>query len=156
MANVQHSALTGGDLHEPKGVAGQAAGKVYVSDGSNSGAWTAKETLAGEVISGYIDDVSTAEVVHVPMPFAGTINKVVTVLEGAITNTNATVTVKNSSAASMGTITITQAGSAAGDVDTLSPSSNNTVTANSFITVETDGGSTTHRKLRFVVVVDRT
>ena len=156
MANVQHSALTGGDLHEPKGVAGQAAGKVYVSDGSNSGAWTAKETLAGEVISGYIDDVSTAEVVHVPMPFAGTINKAVTVLEGAITNTNATVTVKNSSAASMGTITITQAGSAAGDVDTLSPSSNNTVTANSFITVETDGGSTTHKKLRFVVVVDRT
>lgn len=156
MANVQHSALTGSDLHEPKGVAGQAAGKVYVSDGSNSGAWTAKETLAGEVISGYIDNVSTAEVVHVPMPFAGTINKVVTVLEGAITNSNATVTVKNSSAASMGTITITQAGSAAGDVDTLSPSSNNTVTANSFITVETDGGSTTHRKLRFVVVVDRT
>ena len=156
MANVQHSALTGGDLHEPKGVAGQAAGKVYVSDGSNSGAWTAKETLAGEVISGYIDDVSTAEVVHVPMPFAGTISKIVTVLEGAITNANATVTVKNSSAASMGTITITQAGSAAGDVDTLSPSSNNTVTANSFITVETDGGSTTHRKLRFVVVVDRT
>ena len=156
MANVQHSALTGSDLHEPKGVAGQAAGKVYVSNGSNSGAWTAKETLAGEVISGYIDDVSTAEVVHVPMPFAGTISKVVTVLEGAITNANATVTVKNSSAASMGTITITQAGSAAGDVDTLSPSSNNTVTANSFITVETDGGSTTHRKLRFVVVVDRT
>ena len=156
MANVQHSALTGSDLHEPKGVAGQAAGKVYVSDGSNSGAWTAKETLAGEVISGYIDDVSTAEVVHVPMPFAGTISKVVTVLEGAITNANATVTVKNSSAASMGTITITQAGSAAGDVDTLSPSSNNTVTANSFITVETDGGSTTHKKLRFVVVVDRT
>lgn len=156
MANVQHSALTGSDLHEPKGVAGQAAGKVYVSDGSNSGAWTAKETLAGEVISGYIDDISTAEVVHVPMPFAGTISKIVTVLEGAITNANATVTVKNSSAASMGTITITQAGSAAGDVDTLSPSSNNTVTANSFITVETDGGSTTHRKLRFVVVVDRT
>jgi|21_taG_2_1085346.scaffolds.fasta_scaffold217321_1 hypothetical protein len=156
MANVQHSALTGSDLHEPKGVAGQAAGKVYVSNGSNSGAWTAKETLAGEVISGYIEDVSTAETVHVPMPFAGTISKVVTVLEGAITNANATITVKNSSAASMGTITITQASSAAGDVDTLSPSSNNTVTANSFITIATDGGSTTHKKLRFVVVVDRT
>jgi hypothetical protein len=56
----------------------------------------------------------------------------------------------------MGTLTITQSGSAAGDVDTLSPSSNNTVTANSFITVETDGGSTGHKKLRFVVVLDRT
>lgn len=41
MANVAHKDLTGVDLHEPKGVAGQTAGKVYVSDGSNSGAWTA-------------------------------------------------------------------------------------------------------------------
>ena len=157
MANVEHKDLTGTDLHEPKGIAGQAAGKVYVSDGSNSGAWTAKETLAGEVISGYIDDVSTAEVVHVPMPFAGTISKVITVLEGAISGTNAVVTVKNSSGTAMSpTLTITTAGSAAGDVDTLSPSSNNTVTADSFITVETDGGSTGHKKLRFVVVLDRT
>jgi len=34
-----HSALTGTNLHEPKGVAGEAQGKVYVSDGSNSGSW---------------------------------------------------------------------------------------------------------------------
>jgi len=151
MANVQHSALTGSDLHEPKGVASATAGKVYISNGSGSGAWTS----AGEIITGYIDDVSTAEVVHVPMPFAGTISKVITVLEGAITNADATITVKNASAASMGTLTITQSGSAAGDVDTLSPSSNNTVSANTFITVETDGGSTSHKKLRFAVVLDK-
>jgi len=151
MANVQHSALTGSDLHEPKGIASATAGKVYISNGSGSGAWTS----AGEIITGYIDDVSTAEVVHVPMPFAGTISKVITVLEGAISNADATITVKNSSAASMGTLTITQSGSAAGDVDTLSPSSNNTVTANTFITVETNGNSHTARKLRFAVVLDK-
>ena len=151
MANVNHSTLTDPYLHEPKGVYAAAANKVYVSDGSNSGAWTA----LGLVISGTIDDVSAAATVYVPIPFAGTISKVVTVLEGAITNTDATITVKNSSAASMGTLTITQLGSAAGDVDTLSPSSNNTVSANSYITVETDGNSHTTRKLNFVVTLDR-
>ena len=151
MANVQHSALTGSDLHEPKGVASATAGKVYISNGSGSGAWTS----AGEIITGYIDDVSTSEVVHVPMPFAGTISKVITVLEGAITNADATITVKNASAASMGTLTITQSGSAVGDVDTLSPSSNNTVSVNTFITVETNGNSHTARKLRFAVVLDK-
>jgi len=151
MANVQHSALTGSDLHEPKGVASATAGKVYISDGSGSGAWTS----AGEIITGYIEDVSTIEVVHVPMPFAGTISKVITVLEGAISNADATVTVKNASAASMGTLTIAQSGSAAGDVDTLSPSVNNTVSVNTFITVETNGNSHTARKLRFAVVLDK-
>tara|TARA_R110000796_G_scaffold26162_1_gene72974 strand:+ start:7950 stop:8408 length:459 start_codon:yes stop_codon:yes gene_type:complete len=151
MANVNHSTLTDPYLHEPKGAYAAAANKVYVSDGSNSGAWTA----LGLVISGTIEDIGTASTVHVPIPFAGTISKIVTVLEAAITGANAIVTVKNSSAASMGTLTITQASSAAGDVDTLSPSSNNTVTANSFITVATDGGPNNAIKLRFVVTLDR-
>ena len=37
---IQHNAITGSDLHEPKGIAGQAANKVYVSNGSNSGTWS--------------------------------------------------------------------------------------------------------------------
>lgn len=41
MTTVLHSALTTTDLHEPKGIAAQAADKVYVSDGAGSGAWTA-------------------------------------------------------------------------------------------------------------------
>jgi hypothetical protein len=47
MANVQHSTLTGASLHEPKGVAAQAASKVYISDGAGSGAWTATSTIPG-------------------------------------------------------------------------------------------------------------
>lgn len=50
MANVEHSALTGSDLHEPKGVAAAAANKVYVSDGAASGSWTTvtNSTLSAE------------------------------------------------------------------------------------------------------------
>jgi len=39
MANVQHSSLTGAELHEPKGVAAASADTVYVADGGGSGNW---------------------------------------------------------------------------------------------------------------------
>ena len=156
MANVNHSSLTDPYLHEPKGVAAAASGEVYVADGSGSGAWTAKETLIELSLEGYLENVSAVETVYVPIPFAGTVVKILTVLEAVISSSNSTVTVKNAAGSSMGTLTITASGSAAGDVDTLVPVSNNTVTADSFITVESDGASTNTAKLRFVVVLDRT
>ena len=140
MANVNHSSLTDPLIHEPKGVASASVGKVYVANGSGSGTWTSKETLVGETLTGYIDNISASSTVYVPIPFS---------------SANATLTVKNAAAASMGTITVTQSGSAAGDVDTLAPSSNNTVAADSFITIASDGGSTNTATLRFVVVLDR-
>ena len=155
MANVNHSSLTDPYLHEPKGVATATSGDVYVANGSGSGAWTAKQTLIELSIEGYLEDVSSVEKVYVPIPFAGTVSKVLTVLEASISSANSIVTVKNSAGSSMGTLTITQSGSAAGDVDTLAPTSNNTVTADSFITIESNGGSTNTAKLRFVVVLDR-
>lgn len=47
MANVAHSTLTGANLHEPKGIAAATSGKVYISDGAGSGAWTATSTIPG-------------------------------------------------------------------------------------------------------------
>jgi hypothetical protein len=46
--SVQHSALTGSSLHEPKGVATATSGQVYVADGSGSGAWTSQTIPTGE------------------------------------------------------------------------------------------------------------
>lgn len=59
MANVQHSTLTGADLHEPKGVATAAAGNVYIANGSGSGHWDHYNNF----INGYIafDAVTPAE-----------------------------------------------------------------------------------------------
>ncbi len=48
MADIQHSALTDPNLHEPKGIAAATANKVYVSDGAGSGAWTSTE--AGTIL----------------------------------------------------------------------------------------------------------
>lgn len=59
MANVQHSAITDPNIHEPKGVASAAAGKVYVSNGSGSGTW---ELPAGSAYGDmYIDSGATAQ-----------------------------------------------------------------------------------------------
>jgi hypothetical protein len=44
MANVQHNALTGTDLHEPKGVAAASEFMIYKADGAGSGAWVLHPT----------------------------------------------------------------------------------------------------------------
>lgn len=152
MANVEHSALTGSDLHEPKALAGQTAGKVYVSNGSNSGAWTARQDL----ITVHIHDISTTTDIYVPIINAGTVSKLQTVTSAAIAGSDLIITAYNSSSASMGNLTVTQSGSAAGDVDVLSPSSNNTVTAGSYIRINSNGGPSSHVDVMLLIAVDRT
>jgi len=152
MVNVQHNALTGSDLHEPKALAGQTAGKVYVSNGSNSGAWTARQDL----ITVHIHDISTATDIYVPIINAGTVSKLQTVTSAAIAGSDLIITAYNSSSVSMGNLTVTQAGSAAGDVDVLSPSSNNIVTAGSYIRINGDGGPSSHVDVMLLIAVDRT
>lgn len=93
----------------------------------------------------YIADVSTAGQIYVPVPeeFAGDVVEVRSALNGAITGADATLTLKiGGTAMTNGTITITQSGSAAGDVDVCYPSGANSVSAGQAIEVETDGGST--------------
>ena len=50
MATIEHSTLTTGELHEPKGAAGASAGQVYVANGAGSGVWTPADSH----IAGYI------------------------------------------------------------------------------------------------------
>lgn len=151
MANVSHSALTSNNLHEPKGADSADVGQVYVSDGSGSGTWSFKEYT----LSATIADISTASTIYVPVPYAGTVLKVNTVLTGAIATADSVLTVKNSAGSSMGTITVAYTSSAAGDCDSLTPASNNTVTAGSFITVETDGASTNTIPVVITVVLSK-
>ena len=152
MVNVQHNALTGNDLHEPKGLAGTShSGRVYVSNGSASGAWTARQDL----ITVHIHDISTATDIYVPIINAGTVVKLQTVTSGTIAGSDLDITAYNSSSASMGNLTV-QSGSAAGVVDVLSPSSNNTVTAGSYIRLNSNGGPTSHVDVMLLIAVDRT
>lgn len=152
MGNVTHSSLTGTDLHEPKGVATATNNQVYVANGSSSGAWTNRQ----HILITYLEDVSTPETVYVPIPFQGEIVKITSVLTNAITVADSVVTFKNSAGTTMGTMTIAYSGSGAGNIDSNSSLANNTVAADSFITIETNGASNTAAKLWLAVVLERT
>ena len=104
-------------------------------------------------ITGIIDDVSTPATIYLAVPYAGTVKKVVTVLAGAITSADSTVTVRDAAASSMGTITVTHTSSAAGDTDLLEPVSNNTLANNSRNQIDTDGDSSNNSKLYVTVYI---
>lgn len=106
------------------------------------------ETLAVGVIS----DVSTSS--NIDIAFGGgevALKKVYTVLSGAITTADATITVDNSSAIEIGTITVAYSGSAAGDIDSLALNGEMDEVGTSF-NIATDGGSTVAQELVVVLV----
>ena len=90
-----------------------------------------------------ITDISTAASYWVVPGVAGTITKISTVLYGAITSADAIVTAEIATVAvTDSAITIAFTASAAGDVDSSTPSAANVITAGQAIEIITDGGST--------------
>lgn len=151
---AEHSTLTDPELHEPKGASTASSGDVYVADGAGSGSWTTLPTKGYYVIAAYANDISQVETVYLAIPKAGTVVRCATVLMGALSGADLGVTVANSAAATMGTITITQSGSAAGDVNAVAPSSNNTVSTDDFITITGDGAPTSHTEVMMSVLIE--
>lgn len=177
MPDVQHNALTGAELHEPKGISGAAAGSVYIANGAGSGTWSqpvvdADDGAAGEVpvangagdvvwsprfytITGKMTDVGTPGQEYVPIPYSGNVVKIVTILGGAITGSDETINLKDNAGNTMGGVVITQAASAAGDMDFDDTLTNNDVTDNDWVEVETLGNSTGPQPLYFTLVIER-
>lgn len=149
---IAHSLLTGADLHEPKGSDSATADSVYVADGAGSGTWekitddsidlTSIFTTNMQTLMTYMADVSTAGQVYLPVPWNANLVKIYTSLGGALTGADAILTAKNSAGATIGTITVAFTGSGAGDVDSLTATTNNSFTAGQFVEIETDGAST--------------
>lgn len=108
-----------------------------------------------EYVTGEIADISSAASTWVISPVAGNITKIWTVLEGgAITGADAAITFEIATVAvTGGAITIGYDGSAAGDVDTCSPTAARTVTAGQAIEILTDGGSTGARKANVLIEI---
>lgn len=156
---VTHASLTGANLHEPKGVAAASNHTVYVADGAGSGAWVKIDSDNIDTTSilntnkyklhVVLDDLSsTSTEAFVVFPDDCTVTKLTSVLSGTISTTNAVITATKLGVGSMGTITIAQSGSAEGDVDSLTPVSNNTFTANQVlklaVTTATTGAEAAH------------
>ena len=97
------------------------------------------------IFTSRITDISSAGSTYVPIPdeFDGDIVEIRTALSGAITNADAAITFEiGGTAMTNSAITITQSGSAAGDIDVSRPTGANTVRAGQALEIITDGGST--------------
>ncbi len=146
----EHVDIADGERHEPKGADAATLGEVWSSDGAQSGSHK-QPTVALNV---EIPDISTAASVWVVAPLAGVIEAVYTVIDTAITTGDAIITLELSGTLVTGSsITIANAASAAGDVDSASPSALNVVAAGGAIEVITDGGSTVASKANVTLLI---
>jgi hypothetical protein len=107
-----------------------------------------------------MEDISTAGTAKagyaaVYSPIAGKVTKVTSVIHGAISGNDAAIEVK-CGGDDAGDITIAHIGSDAGDIDSLSPSSNNDVAAGELIQLTSDGGSTDACGATFLIEITPT
>lgn len=147
-----HSALGASELHECKQVksAGTGdAGKVITPSSSTAGEGTLRNLLESE-ISQVVDyfvlsvaDITTAGQTYFVAPASGTITSFRSALQGAIGTADELVRLRiGGTLVTDSQITIAYSGSAAGDVDSATPSANNTVSAGAAVEIEYDGAST--------------
>ena len=105
------------------------------------------------VLTTELKDISTASETFVISPHAGNLAAVYSIIDGAISSSDATLTIKVGGT-TVGTITVTQSGSAAKDVDSAT-SLTQAVTAGQAIEIETDGASSGTVKVNLTLVIER-
>lgn len=110
--------------------------------------------LNERIVWAYMADVSTASSAFAVAPIRGTIVEMGSVIYNAITGADSAVTSKiTGTAITGGAWTITQSGSAAGDVDSAVPTAANKVVAGDNIEFISDGASSTTCPAMFYAVI---
>jgi hypothetical protein len=110
--------------------------------------------LNEKIVWAYMADVSTASSAFAPATVRGKIVKMGSVIYNAITGADSAVTSKIAGTAiTGGSWTITQSGSAAGDVDTAVPTAAYTVNEDDNIEFISDGASSTTCPAMFFAVI---
>ena len=113
-------------------------------------------TLNDYFVAAEIEDISTASSTFVGIPDGGRVIKIITALQGAIGTANGGISFEiGGTAITGGGITVTQSGSAAGDVDTAEPTAANRVEEDGTIEMITDGASSNAVKLLVTFVIRR-
>jgi hypothetical protein len=113
-------------------------------------------TLNDYFVVAEIEDISTASSTFVGIPDGGRVIKIITALQGAIGTANGGISFEiGGTAITGGGITVTQSGSAAGDVDTAEPTAANRVEEDGTIEMITDGASSNAVKLLVTFVIRR-
>jgi hypothetical protein len=113
-------------------------------------------TLNDYFLTAKVTDISTAGSTFVAVPDAGNIVKIYTSIKNAITTADAAITFEiGGTAVTNGAITVTQSGSAAGDVDSSTPSAANRVEEGGSIEIISDGASATACEMIVTFVIRR-
>lgn len=127
----------------------QSGGAMSAPGGAN---------LLQQVLHLDIADASAEAVYYLVSPHAGTISAVYSVIDSAVLTADVTITGKiGATAITNGVVTITQSGSAAGDIDIATPTAANVVTAGQAInfTVTGGGAAGTGPRIHLAVVITR-
>lgn len=166
MADIQHKDILNADTHEPKHITNAVigdAGKVITPSSVVNGVSVLRylsETEIADVVDPItveLDDISTASSAWIVAPFSGEVERIYSVIDGAIAVANANIsTYINGVAVTGGALTIAFAGSAAGVVDSATPVGNNNIVQGQAFEIRTDGGSTNTVKAQFTVLIRRT
>ena len=119
------------------------------------------ESIATELdqflLSGIVADLGSGGIVWVVSPYAATIEKIYSVIDGAIATADAGLTFEiGGTAVTGGAIAITHGSSAAGDVDSSTPSALNIVAAGGAIEIIADNATTNAVACRVILVMQRT
>lgn len=112
--------------------------------------------LSEESVSAYLADISTASSTFVAAPFRGKIVRAYSVIHAAITSADAVWTMEiNGTAVTGVSVTVANSSSAAGDVDSATPTGANYVNEGDTIEFISDGASSTTAPATFTAVIER-
>lgn len=132
-----------------------SGGTLTVEDG---GAITVSDvSLRKYTLTLDIADGSADATYYLVCPYAGTISKIWSVTDGSVGTADITITGRiGSTAITNGAITIATSASAAGDIDSATPTAANTITAGAAINfVVAGGGSGGSPRIHLVVEITR-
>lgn len=156
---LEHSALTGDQLHEPKGVATAASGEVYVADGAGSGSWTDRHD--GHLnrnlyeLSQRFDDLATATDIYFNVPYKSELNKLNVILYGAV-DADTVITIYIGGVLFADSLSITAAGTAAGQKKTLVVTTGHSIPAGTIVSVRSNGAATASVKAEVQLELEMT
>lgn len=162
----EHNTLTGSALHEPKRIdtAGTSdAGKVLTPSASTAGQGVLRKLLESEIdqkvcyVTLVFENIDSVGDIYLPMNFAGTVTRAYSIINGALGTADTLLTLKiNGTAMTGGTLLITSSGSAAGDVDSCTPTALNTFAQGQYIQVTSDTAGSGSVTATIMLTITRT
>jgi len=149
---IEHKNITNAELHEAKGVSAATSNQTLHAN-SGAGLWKFQEFALNVTIP----DIVANQTYYLATPYAGTITSITSVIDNAFATADCTITARiGTTNVTTGIIIIATSGSAAGDVDTVSPSGANTLTANQAVNFVVTGSNTTATACTITVILRRT